>query len=613
MQNAMAAGATGLVVYNNTTVPPFVMGGDAAGDIPAVMVADTTGATLLAALAGDPGAPVEPTVGAFDPTTGQWHLRDSVGNVTTFYYGNPSDKPIVGDWNGDGIQTVGLYRQSTGFVYLRNSNTSGNADVTFFAGNPGDIPIAGDFNGNGFDTVSLYRPSTGQVFIFNSLGADGEGLGAADISYYFGNPNDKPFTGDFNGNGVDTVGLHRESSGLLYFRNSHTQGNADFEFYFGNPDDRLFAGDFGIVDGVDTPGVFRPSNTTWYFRHTNTQGNADSQFVWAQSHWLPVAGNFTLEDGVVVLLSADSTMPLDINPDEPYASSSRGPGRGGSTFKPEVTAPAVNVQSADVGTGTGGVRFSGTSMATPHVAGIAAMLREAHPDASPAIIKSLMMNSGRPLSPATLPIARQAGGIVQADVAVQLSAYTSPGGVAFGRLNPVTGDSFIQSVTVNNMAGAAQTFGIDITRYDTVSGVTVTAPASIDVAAGGSASFDLTITLDPAAMPEDDAFQSHREVYGAVMLTGGIDDLRVTFNAVVDAASNAIALGGDDGFGLTNDSDQYSLAHAFTAIGGGGGFDAIGAMAATGTIGVLGLALDDALGTVRPGCHGCMARCRPGR
>jgi hypothetical protein len=95
-------------------------------------------------------------------------------------------------------------------------------------------------------------------------------------------------------------------------------------------------------------------------------------------------------------------------------------------------------------------------------------------------------------------------------------------------------------------------------------------------------------------MPEDDAFQSQREVYGAVMLTGGIDDLRLTFNAVVDAASNAIALGGDVGFGLTNDSDQYSLAHAFTAIGGGGGFDAIGAMAATGTIGVLGLALDHA-------------------
>lgn len=299
------------------------------------------------------------------------------------------------------------------------------------------------------------------------------------------------------------------------------------------------------------------------------------------------------EDTVEVMLSADNTMPLDITPDEPYASSSRGPGRGGSTFKPEVTAPAVNVHSADVGTGTGGVRFSGTSMATPHVAGIAAMLREAHPDASPAIIKSLMMNSGRPLVPENLPITRQAGGIVQADVAVGLEAYTSPGGVAFGRLNPITGGSTSESVTVNNMSGSAATFDIDITRYDTLSGVTVTAPASINVAAGGSASFDLTITLNPAAMPDDDAFQSQREAYGALTLTSADDELRLTFNAVVDGASNAVALDGDDGFGLTNDSDQYSLAHAFTAIGSGGGFDAVGAMAATPAIAVFGFALDD--------------------
>lgn len=295
---------------------------------------------------------------------------------------------------------------------------------------------------------------------------------------------------------------------------------------------------------------------------------------------------------VTVLISPDITIPLVITPDEPYASSSRGPGRGGSTFKPEVTAPAVNVESADVGTGTGGVRFSGTSMATPHVSGIAAMLRESHPDASPATIKSLMMNSGRPLVPANLPITRQAGGIVQADVAVELEAYTSPGGVAFGRLNPITGDSATQSVTVNNMSDSAQTFDIAITRYDTVGGVTVTAPASLNVAAGGSESFDLTITLDPAAMPEDDAWHSQREAYGAVTLSGDTDDLRLTFNAVVDGASNTVALGGDDGFGLTNDSDQYSLAYAFTTIGSGGGFDALGAAGFGGTA-AFGFALDE--------------------
>ena len=164
----------------------------------------------------------------------------------------------------------------TATSYLRNSNTQGIADIKFYFGNPGDVPLAGDFNGDGCDTVSIYRQTEGQVYIINKLGENNGGLGAADYHYYFGNPGDKPFVGDFNGDGVDTVGLHRESSGFLYFRNTNTQGIADFQFFFGNPGDRLIAGDW-TGDGNDTPAVYRPSNTTFYYRYTNTQGNADAQ------------------------------------------------------------------------------------------------------------------------------------------------------------------------------------------------------------------------------------------------------------------------------------------------------------------------------------------------
>jgi hypothetical protein len=222
-----------------------------------------------------------------------WHLRAWNGVVTTFFFGNPGDFPIIGDWNCDGVDTPGMYRQSDGFVYLRNSNTQGNADIRFFFGNPGDVPLAGDFNGDGCDTVSIYRPSEARFYIINKLGTNEGGLGAADTDYLFGNPGDKPFVGDFNGNGTQTVGLHRESTGLVYFRQTHTQGIADAEFIYGDPGDRIVAGDWNS-DGVDSPALFRPSNTTVYFRYTNTQGNADAQFVFGQSDWLPVAGNFDL-------------------------------------------------------------------------------------------------------------------------------------------------------------------------------------------------------------------------------------------------------------------------------------------------------------------------------
>ena len=259
---------------------------------------DSADAIVLAnyeVVAGYDAALVEvPTVGLFDPTQGRWHLRDASGVVTSFYFGNPGDYPLMGDWNCDGIDTPGMYRQSNGLVYLRNSNTQGVANITFFFGNPGDVPIVGDFNDNGCDTVSIYRPSNQTFYIVNALGADGGGLGPADFSFVFGNPGDKPFTGDFNGNGQDTIGLHRESTGFVYFRNTLTTGVAHSQFFFGNPGDRFVTGAW-IGAGYDSPAVFRPGNITFYFRHTNTQGGADAQFVWGNAGWLPVSGHFGLD------------------------------------------------------------------------------------------------------------------------------------------------------------------------------------------------------------------------------------------------------------------------------------------------------------------------------
>jgi hypothetical protein len=236
--------------------------------------------------------PVNPyPFGLVDPVTGEWHLRQVDGRVDSFYFGNPGDVPFMGDWDCDGVDTPGLYRQSDGFVYLRNTNTQGNADIRFFFGDPGDLPLAGDFNGDGCDTVSVYRPSNATFYIINELGSDDGGLGAADLDYIFGNPGDKPFMGDFDADGIDTPGLHRESTGLVYYRNTNSEGAADAAFLFGDPGDRLVANDWN-EDGIDSPAVFRPSRTTAFFRFTNTQGGADAQFMFGEPGWFPVTGSF---------------------------------------------------------------------------------------------------------------------------------------------------------------------------------------------------------------------------------------------------------------------------------------------------------------------------------
>lgn len=222
---------------------------------------------------------------AFQDSGGKFHVWEKATNAVvekTFYFGNPGDIAFSGDWNCDGVDTPGLYRQSDGYVYLRNSNSQGFADITFFFGNPGDFPVAGDFDGDGCDTVSIYRPSSQRFYIINELGQNDGGLGAADYSFMFGNPGDKPFVGDFDGDGIDTVGLHRESTGLVYFRNSNSAGFADFQFIFGDPGDKIIAGDWD-GDGDDTVAVYRPSNGLLYLRNSNSQGNADA-WAYAGSH-----------------------------------------------------------------------------------------------------------------------------------------------------------------------------------------------------------------------------------------------------------------------------------------------------------------------------------------
>ena len=257
-------------------------------------------ATLTMVLgAAAPAVAQEGSVGIVDTTTGEWYLLDLAGNTTKFFYGSPGDLPFVGDWDCDGDETPGLYRQSDGFVYLRNSNSQGIADVRFFFGNPGDIPLAGDFDGDGCDTVSIYRPSQGRVYIINELGANDGGLGPAELAYFFGNPGDNPYVGDFDDDGIDEVGLYRESTGLVYFRFTHTDGVADAQFIFGDPGDKIIAAEWARrgASGPETVGLFRPSTCIIFLRYTNTQGVADETLGYGVPTGLPVAGNFGLLPG----------------------------------------------------------------------------------------------------------------------------------------------------------------------------------------------------------------------------------------------------------------------------------------------------------------------------
>jgi VanW like protein len=234
----------------------------------------------------------EDSVGVVDVAQGLWFLRGAgSGSTTAFYYGDPGDEPFMGDWDCDGVDTPGLYRRSDGYVYLRNTNTQGVADISYFFGDPGDVPLAGDFDGDGCDTVSLFRPSNGRFYVINELGSGDTGLGAADIDYVFGNPSDQPFVGDFDGDGIDTFGMRRTLTGRVYLRNEHSTGTADLSFVFGDANDIVIAGSWTAEAG-DSVGLFRPSTTTFHLRYANASGPADASVFYGNRTSVPVHGRF---------------------------------------------------------------------------------------------------------------------------------------------------------------------------------------------------------------------------------------------------------------------------------------------------------------------------------
>lgn len=233
-----------------------------------------------------PPPPTSAPVGMHDPNSGIWSLRDVDGAVDEFYYGNPLDIPFVGDWTGDGIDTLGLYRVSAGKLFLRNTNDQGVADTDIYYGNPNDVPIAGDWDGDNIDTIGIYRASDASFYLRNT-----NTQGIADIVVPFGQAGDIPLAGDWDGDGTDSIGVYRPSTKMMYLANDINNPADDIVFHYSGTlaEDKVVIGDWNN-DGMDTPGVFRPSTRKWYLRDTYTQSSANIVFTWGSSWKNPVAG-----------------------------------------------------------------------------------------------------------------------------------------------------------------------------------------------------------------------------------------------------------------------------------------------------------------------------------
>jgi minor extracellular serine protease Vpr len=211
--------------------------------------------------------------------------------------------------------------------------------------------------------------------------------------------------------------------------------------------------------------------------------------------------------------------------------SSGGPRTGDSFLKPDVTAPGVSVISTASGSGNGSSILSGTSMASPHNAGAAALVRQAKPDWSVADIKAAIVNTADPSIAASTTtafrISRGGTGTIQPakSTMTDVIAYSNGGskfdvGLSYGLEELKHDFSKTQHIKLENHGATDATFVVAAALPQgsphsiDLSSTTVTVPA------GGAAGLEVTLNVPAATAGSSNAAAlSYREVAGLITFT----------------------------------------------------------------------------------------------
>jgi hypothetical protein len=256
--------------------------------------------------------------------------------------------------------------------------------------------------------------------------------------------------------------------------------------------------------------------------------------------------------------------------------------RGGDLMKPDIAAPGVDVIAPRAAGATIGgnavvvdadyLSASGTSFASPHVAGAAADLLQAHPDWTPARLKAALMSTSAAV-PGT--VYQVGAGRLDVGAAATASIVADTGSVAFGSVPQGATSPVVQKVGWTNTGSTAVTLRLAATISDPAgqdhSGA-VKLPATVTVPAGASAAVDLT--LDPALLTGAGHYS------GTVTAQAQGVSLRTAIGVSVQPAMRTVTLkatglpdtpdGAFDAFVSLVDIDDRALFDDFVSMGADG-------------------------------------------
>jgi len=244
--------------------------------------------------------------------------------------------------------------------------------------------------------------------------------------------------------------------------------------------------------------------------------------------------------------------------------SSGGPRSGDSGLKPDITGPGVSIVSTGVGTGNKAATISGTSMASPHVAGVAALTRQAHPTWTVEDIKASIVNTGDPAQVVGYRTSRGGTGLVQPQKSTTTQVVARASGdefavsVNFGYEELLADYSKTREITLKNNGATPATFGVAQANAttSTAQSVVLSVP-SVTVPAGGTATVGVTLNVAVSAVAGSSPGLAFREVGGLITFTPAAGSnngvtLRVPYYLVprslskVDVALGSTAIQGND-------------------------------------------------------------------
>jgi minor extracellular serine protease Vpr len=209
--------------------------------------------------------------------------------------------------------------------------------------------------------------------------------------------------------------------------------------------------------------------------------------------------------------------------------SSAGPTAFGHLLKPDVSAPGGEILSSTLPEFAEApfASFDGTSMATPHVAGAAALLLQRHPAWTTAQVRSALVSTAGPVWADTArtteaSVLLEGGGIIDIPGADDPKVFTRPSALSFGDLNANRG-AVTRPLTleVSDAGGGSGTWTVEVRPQSATSGATLEAPGLVSVAPGGHALLPVAATATASAPAGDN--------YGFLVLRRGTVTRRIPY------------------------------------------------------------------------------------